>query len=130
MRVKINGESDMIPLKFKKFWDEWNIRGVMLFSLSMQTFLILFAPQRKGTANKLIIMLLCQGNPPDAFTPSENSDLLAFWPPFLLLHLGGPDTITAFALEDNELWLRHLLGSYSRLLLLFTSSSKRFSKTS
>ncbi|KAK4852436.1 hypothetical protein QYF36_024095 [Acer negundo] len=102
----------------------------MLFSLSMQTFLILFAPLRKGTANKLIIMLLwsvylladwaanfavgiisdSQGNPPDASTPSDNSDLLAFWPPFLLLHLGGPDTITAFALEDNELWLRHLLG--------------------
>ncbi|MBA0656923.1 hypothetical protein Goklo_009243 [Gossypium klotzschianum] len=42
--------------------------------------------------------------------PEENSDLLAFWAPFLLLHLGGPDTITAFALEDNELWLRHFLG--------------------
>ncbi|KAH9718401.1 DUF4220 domain-containing protein [Citrus sinensis] len=27
-----------------------------------------------------------------------------------MLHLGGPDTITAFALEDNELWLRHLFG--------------------
>ena len=26
------------------------------------------------------------------------------------MHLGGPDTITAYALEDNELWLRHLLG--------------------
>ncbi|XP_039158763.1 uncharacterized protein LOC120288718 [Eucalyptus grandis] len=37
-------------------------------------------------------------------------DLLAFWAPFLLLHLGGPDTITAFALEDNELWGRHLLN--------------------
>ncbi|KAA8515401.1 hypothetical protein F0562_018988 [Nyssa sinensis] len=39
----------------------------------------------------------------------DNGDLLAFWAPFLLVHLGGPDTITAFALEDNELWLRHLL---------------------
>ncbi|KAJ8628451.1 hypothetical protein MRB53_021758 [Persea americana] len=37
------------------------------------------------------------------------NDLMAFWAPFLLLHLGGPDTITAFALEDNELWLRHFL---------------------
>uniref|UniRef100_A0A7N2N0Z8 DUF4220 domain-containing protein n=2 Tax=Quercus lobata TaxID=97700 RepID=A0A7N2N0Z8_QUELO len=40
----------------------------------------------------------------------ENAELLAFWAPFLLLHLGGPDTITAFALEDNALWLRHLFG--------------------
>ncbi|KAH9718398.1 DUF4220 domain-containing protein [Citrus sinensis] len=36
-------------------------------------------------------------------------ELLAFWAPFLLLHLGGPDSITAFALEDNELWIRQLL---------------------
>lgn len=41
----------------------------------------------------------------------EPKDLLqSFWAPFLLLHLGGPDAITAYALEDNELWLRHLLG--------------------
>ncbi|URD75343.1 hypothetical protein MUK42_08413, partial [Musa troglodytarum] len=31
----------------------------------------------------------------------QNDDLLAFWSPFLLLHLGGPDTITAFSLEDS-----------------------------
>ncbi|XP_075666020.1 uncharacterized protein LOC142635836 [Castanea sativa] len=35
---------------------------------------------------------------------------MAFWAPFLLLHLGGQDTITAYAVQDNELWLRHLLG--------------------
>ncbi|KAH8513963.1 hypothetical protein H0E87_006995 [Populus deltoides] len=40
---------------------------------------------------------------------TDNNELLAFWAPFLLVHLGGPDTITAFALEDNELWLRHML---------------------
>ena len=39
-----------------------------------------------------------------------NKDLMAFWASFLLLHLGGPDTITSFALEDNEFWLRHLVG--------------------
>lgn len=37
------------------------------------------------------------------------NDLVAFWAPFLLLHLGGPDTITAFSLEDNELSLRYFL---------------------
>ncbi|XP_077220516.1 uncharacterized protein LOC143854424 [Tasmannia lanceolata] len=44
------------------------------------------------------------------YSINNNNGLIAFWAPFLLLHLGGPDTITAFALEDNELWLRHLLG--------------------
>ncbi|TXG54183.1 hypothetical protein EZV62_019439 [Acer yangbiense] len=120
-----------IPENWKKLWDKWNIRGVILFSLSLQTLLILMAPLRKGTANKLIILLIwsaylladwaanfavglisnSQGDRlRDHDHLRENSDLLAFWAPFLLLHLGGPDTITAFALEDNELWLRHLLG--------------------
>ncbi|KAK3220394.1 hypothetical protein Dsin_014364 [Dipteronia sinensis] len=39
-----------------------------------------------------------------------NTQLSAFWVPFLILHLGGPDTISAYALEDIELWLRHLIG--------------------
>ena len=38
------------------------------------------------------------------------NELMAFWAPFLLLHLGGQDTITAYAVQDKELWLRHLLG--------------------
>ncbi|XP_022720750.1 uncharacterized protein LOC111278356 [Durio zibethinus] len=38
------------------------------------------------------------------------SSLVAFWAPFLLLHLGGPDTITAYSLEDNAQWMRHLFG--------------------
>jgi hypothetical protein len=41
-------------------------------------------------------------NPTPNFIPS-------FWAPILLVHLGGPDTITAYALEDNEIWLRHIL---------------------
>ncbi|TXG67098.1 hypothetical protein EZV62_008373 [Acer yangbiense] len=119
---------------YKKIWDDWNIRGVMLFSLFLQIFLILFAPLRKGTSNKLIIMLiwsvylladwaanfavgLISNSQGDATTTEESSTyLLSFWPPFLLLHLGGPDTITAFALEDNELWLRHALGLFFQVL--------------
>ncbi|GKV51644.1 hypothetical protein SLEP1_g58280 [Rubroshorea leprosula] len=33
----------------------------------------------------------------------------AYWAPLLLVHLGGPDTITAYAFEDNKLWIRHLV---------------------
>ncbi|KAA8526874.1 hypothetical protein F0562_008897 [Nyssa sinensis] len=47
---------------------------------------------------------------------SLNEDLVAFWAPFLLLHLGGPDTITAFSLEDNELWIRHAFGLVSQVV--------------
>nr|AHW98593.1 hypothetical protein [Oryza punctata] len=35
--------------------------------------------------------------------------LVAFWAPFFLLHLGGPDSITAYELEDNQLSARHVL---------------------
>ncbi|KAK6263396.1 hypothetical protein QUC31_009212 [Theobroma cacao] len=120
---------DPIPSKVKSTWEKWNIRGTILFSLSMQTYLILFAPYRKCTRNKLLIIVIWSAylladaaanftvglisNRQGGDTKSgskENNALVAFWAPFLLLHLGGPDTITAFALEDNELWLRHLLG--------------------
>lgn len=30
-----------------------------------------------------------------------------FWAPFLLIHLGGQDTITAFKMEDKNAWLTH-----------------------
>ncbi|KAK2639163.1 hypothetical protein Ddye_026958 [Dipteronia dyeriana] len=126
-----------IPEGYKKIWEDWNIRGVMLFSLFLQIFLILFAPLRKGTSNKLIIMLIwsvylladwaanfavglisnTQGDSTTTASSSkESSYLLSLWPPFLLIHLGGPDTITAFALEDNELWLRHALGLFFQVI--------------
>ncbi|XP_071688840.1 uncharacterized protein [Rutidosis leptorrhynchoides] len=120
-----------IPQKWKRLWDTWDLRSFIILSLCLQTFLILVAPLRKKTKSNWIVMSLwsayvladsaanfavglisnSQGNPiSEGRTPVENEDLLAFWAPFLLVHLGGPDTITAFALEDNELWLRHLLG--------------------
>ncbi|KAH7862060.1 hypothetical protein Vadar_034247 [Vaccinium darrowii] len=47
----------------------------------------------------------------DAKVDNDNDNALrAIWAPLLLLHLGGPDTITAYSLEDNQLWVRHLLG--------------------
>ncbi|KAL4602399.1 hypothetical protein ACB092_10G050700 [Castanea dentata] len=117
-----------IPDRLKDIWDEWNIRAIILVSLSLQTILILFAPFRKRIPKKPVILLIwssylladwaasfaighianSHGNKGNK--SSENADLLAFWAPFLLLHLGGPDPISAFALEDNELWLRHLFS--------------------
>ncbi|XP_022762106.1 uncharacterized protein LOC111308001 [Durio zibethinus] len=38
------------------------------------------------------------------------NELIVFWTPFLLWHLGSPHNITAYSFEDNELWLRHFLG--------------------
>ncbi|KAF7849054.1 hypothetical protein BT93_L1293 [Corymbia citriodora subsp. variegata] len=116
-----------IPSSIRKVWDTWNLRGFIILSLSLQTILIFFAPSRKRTANMSMMFVvwsaylladwaaafavgLISNSQVDDPTLKDNGDLLAFWAPFLLVHLGGPDTITAFALEDNALWLRHLLG--------------------
>ncbi|XP_023642030.1 uncharacterized protein LOC111831574 isoform X2 [Capsella rubella] len=121
-----------IPKPIKDIWDVWSIRSTLIFSLSLQTFLIFFAPQRKRSSKTLFLSLIwsaylladwaanfaagqisdSQGDDPEPGEPKKSAELLAFWVPFLLLHLGGPDTITALALEDNELWLRHLLGLF------------------
>lgn len=121
---------EVIPKQIKDVWDSWNIRGMVLLSLSLQTILIFFSPLRKRTSNKFLILLVWssylladlsanfavsliaknQGKDPKPNDPPQNKKLVALWAPFLLLHLGGPDTITAFSLEDNALWNRHFLG--------------------
>jgi hypothetical protein len=42
---------------------------------------------------------------------------MSFWAPFVLVHLGGQDTITALSKQDNDLWLRHLLSLVSQVLV-------------
>lgn len=44
--------------------------------------------------------------------------MIVFWSLFLLLHLGGPDTMSAYALEDNAMSVRkfaemffHVMGA-------------------
>ncbi|XBI60896.1 hypothetical protein VPH35_041768 [Triticum aestivum] len=57
---------------------------------------------------------------------SPEHHLMALWAPLLLVHLGGQDNITAYAIEDNRLWLRHLQTFGVQLLaagyVLYTSS--------
>nr|GEZ62010.1 uncharacterized protein [Tanacetum cinerariifolium] len=132
-----------LPPVWKELWEAWDLRGFIILSLSLKTFLILFAPIRKRKITKWIIMPLWSaylladwaakfvvgmGNTNDVSVkkgdtiPKENVALLAFWVPFLLVHLGGPDTITAFALKDNELWLGHLLGLVVQRVAAFIES--------
>ncbi|PRQ48507.1 hypothetical protein RchiOBHm_Chr2g0111481 [Rosa chinensis] len=50
--------SSAVPISdtVKKIWDKWNLRGFILLSLSLQTFLILCAPMRKRTSSKWVIV--------------------------------------------------------------------------
>ncbi|EFH39864.1 predicted protein [Arabidopsis lyrata subsp. lyrata] len=120
----------VIPPAIKKILDIWNIRGLVILSLLLQTSLIFLAPMRKRTSKKLLASVIWtaylladwtanyvvsqitknQGKDSEPGDLPKNKKLLALWAPFLLLHLGGPDTITALALEDNALWKRHLFG--------------------
>ncbi|RLM80342.1 hypothetical protein C2845_PM12G09280 [Panicum miliaceum] len=43
------------------------------------------------------------------YVSQPDHQIMSFWAPFMLIHLGGQDTITALSRKDNELWKRHLL---------------------
>lgn len=117
-------------------WSEWEIRVLVLTSLALQVFLLFAAGIRKRNVSALLGLLLwlaylladsiaiyalgylSQTRVPEAADArlfNRTHRIQAFWAPFLLLHLGGQDTITAFSIEDNELWKRHLLSLVSQV---------------
>ncbi|KAJ6679141.1 hypothetical protein OIU79_018991 [Salix purpurea] len=125
---------ELLSPELMRLWKEWELRVLVLLSLILQVVLIFSGNRRKFISRTRIRFLLwCAYLMADWVATvalgvllnklgeiskdmgrhralNGNTDLAAFWAPFLLLHLGGPDTITAYALEDNELWLRHFLG--------------------
>ncbi|KAI4968837.1 hypothetical protein ZWY2020_046167 [Hordeum vulgare] len=105
------------------FWNAWAVQILVLASLTLQVILLLLAGiRRRETSWRLFRFILWMAYQLadataiyalghlsfDGATRREHR-LVAFWAPFLLLHLGGPDNITAYSLEDNRLWLRHLV---------------------
>ena len=127
---------ELYPSWLRKLWKECDLRVMVLFSLTLQILLNFLGNRRKYSNNSWIrivvwsayitadsvatfalgilssnlIELYDKDHDVALSSPDANTQLSAFWAPFLILHLGGPDTITAYALEDNELWLRHLIG--------------------
>jgi len=103
-------------------WNEWEIQILVLVSFALQVFLLSFAWMRRrniSRALRIVIWLMyllaeytatyTLGHMSIGCKAGEHQQLMAFWAPFLLVHLGGQDTITAYAMEDSQLWLRHLL---------------------
>ncbi|KAI0523443.1 hypothetical protein KFK09_005838 [Dendrobium nobile] len=121
------------PVKYKQLWSDWGIRVLMLLSLLIQIILIFLGRLRKTSTSKWIRMLVWSsylladwvadfvlGQLSNTMDDSSSSNaIIAFWAPFLILHLGGPDTITAYSMEDNELWPRHLVGLIYELIIAF-----------
>ncbi|KAL6596865.1 hypothetical protein ACP70R_046999 [Stipagrostis hirtigluma subsp. patula] len=119
-----------LRLRLIQLWNEWEIRVPVLLSFMLQLFLFFTGGLRRRNSKQMLrffIWLAYLGADMIAFytlgqisrlgdaiherDPFTGTKTLAFfWAPFLLVHLGGQDTITAFSSEDNNLWLRHLLN--------------------
>ncbi|XP_057794690.1 uncharacterized protein LOC131010984 [Salvia miltiorrhiza] len=120
-----------VLLRLITFLEEWEVRVFIILSLALQILLIMLGNRRKYVCKLWIrIILWCaylladwvavvslgitSKNTLDAchkrIKVEPGIELRWFWAQFFVLHLGGPDTITAYSLEDNELWLRHLVG--------------------
>uniref|UniRef100_A0A0E0J485 DUF4220 domain-containing protein n=1 Tax=Oryza nivara TaxID=4536 RepID=A0A0E0J485_ORYNI len=108
-------------------------------SFSLQVFLLLAAPFRRRHCSRLLnsslwvaylmadymatyvlgrltlLLAIAGDNGGNGSTPRHQ--LALFWAPFLLLHLGGQETITAFSIEDNTLWKRRLLDLVAQVTM-------------
>uniref|UniRef100_A0ACD6A8S0 Uncharacterized protein n=1 Tax=Avena sativa TaxID=4498 RepID=A0ACD6A8S0_AVESA len=108
-----------------KLFNEWEIQLLVLLSFALQLFLFYAGSLRRRTSSGFLrfstwmaylgadfvaVYALGYLSRHDQDETREANPLAFFWAPFLLIHLGGQDTITAFSMEDNNLWLRHLLN--------------------
>jgi len=124
-----------------QWWEEWQLRFLVLGSLGVQCHLALFASSRKKPIRpmyRLLIWLAYLGADALAIYAlatlfnrqrkaqqepvscsrgdvNESRDLEVLWAPILLIHLGGPINISAYNIEDNELWRRHILTAVSQV---------------
>ncbi|XP_037467995.1 uncharacterized protein LOC119340198 [Triticum dicoccoides] len=124
------------------WWDRWQLRILVLGSLGIQWFLMVAAPMRKYTVRRsfrlciwlayissdavAIYALATLFNRHARATSSSSSScdgiahnkakiLEVLWAPVLLIHLGGQEELTAYTIEDNELWTRHTVTLVSQV---------------
>jgi hypothetical protein len=128
----------------EQWWEAWQLRILVLGSLLLQFFLFVAgALRRRRTppwfwfltwvayqgSDALAIYSLAtlfnrrgerQGSASASASVAQGSaaGLEALWAPILLLHLGGRDGMTAYSIQDSELWQRHFLIATSQVLVL------------
>ncbi|KAI4968852.1 hypothetical protein ZWY2020_046182 [Hordeum vulgare] len=119
---EIDGSSDQL-----QFLTSWEV--TILLSFALHLGLTLLAGVRRHKASgvlRLILGLAYQlsswvapyalSNLSLGNTMSRRQQLLTFWAMFLLHHLGGPDNISAFSLEDNVLSGREALSVITKVV--------------
>ncbi|CAL4980420.1 unnamed protein product [Urochloa decumbens] len=130
-----------------QWWEEWQLRVLVLASLFIQFFLFFTASLRKYSIPawfRFVIWLAYLGSDAVAIyalavlfnrqkqqewvsTHRSSYSLQVLWAPILLIHLGGQDGITAYNIEDNELWTRHVLTAISQVTVAVYVFSKSWS---
>ncbi|GLJ26878.1 hypothetical protein SUGI_0525620 [Cryptomeria japonica] len=95
---------------------EWLIRALVLCSMLLQVFLVFgggYRYRRSSHVLRFVVWLAYMSADVVAISGlgimihSAKNQMYGVWAPLLLLHLGGPDNITAYSTADNELWIRH-----------------------
>ncbi|KAK3129464.1 hypothetical protein QOZ80_6BG0480150 [Eleusine coracana subsp. coracana] len=113
------------------WWEESQLRVLVLSSLIIQWLLFVSSISRRFAIPRWfrpIIWLAYLGSDAVAiyglatlFNRHKNQDrggssiLEVVWAPVFLIHLGGQDGITAYNMEDNELWTRHVVTAVSQI---------------
>ncbi|CAL5034925.1 unnamed protein product [Urochloa decumbens] len=128
-RGDLMGKNSLVPA-VQELWNAWEIHSLILISLFLQVFLFIFAGKRRCNSSSVLSIVLwvaylsadsvaifVLGHLAVRASEPGHHGIMSFWAPFVLVHLGGQDTITALSKQDNELWLRHLLSLISQVLV-------------
>ncbi|VAI91582.1 unnamed protein product [Triticum turgidum subsp. durum] len=116
-----------------EWWDEWQLRILVLGSLFVQYMLFFSSMVRRCALPswlRLFIWLAYLGGDALAIYAlatlfnrhKEQQERLAaglevLWAPVLLIHLGGQHMMTAYSIEDNELWMRNTVTVVSQVVV-------------
>jgi hypothetical protein len=108
---------------FEQIWNQWEIQLVVLLSFTLQIFLFFTGCIRRYNKNALLRLFIWlayvganmvavyalgliskndQSAGSNGLTACTPGQLAFFWAPFLLIHLGGQDTLTSCILHRGQ----------------------------
>ncbi|RLM58908.1 hypothetical protein C2845_PM18G05240 [Panicum miliaceum] len=124
MDINISGTQDWL--------DIWKLRILVLVSTVIQLFLLMYGSARRApvarwlrvciwlaylAGDSLAIYGLATLFNRHSRAAPVRSTLEVLWSPVLLIHLAGQDQITAYSIQDNELWGRQVVTLVSQVAI-------------